>query len=110
MSDDTEIVEGWTGNIDFQLKDDDTAADLTGDTMAATAINKKRQTVVLSGDLAVLTATAGKVRLNPDTGDFSADQSPYQLRFRRTTASGVVFYPNGEAIVVNVRPWPATDT
>jgi len=102
------IVEGWTGNLDYRLKDDDTAADLTGDTVVAMAIDKKRQTVTLTGDLVVLSATDGTVRFNPDTGDFSADLSPYQLRFRRTTAGGVVFYPNEEAIMLEVRPWPAT--
>src|SRR3989304_757129 len=109
MAERVEIVEGWTGNIDFQLKEDDAPANLGTDAVAPTAIDKKRQSVTLAGDLTIVTATAGKVRLNPDTGDFLATSSPYELRIKRTTGTGVVFYPSGDAVIVDVRPWPATD-
>lgn len=100
-----DIVEGWTGSVDFQLKEDGTAADLGSDTMIAEARDRQRQSVTLTGDLTVVTATDGKVRLNPDTGDFVSSESPYELRFKRTTGSGIVYYPNEEAVRVNVRPW-----
>ena len=99
------IVEGWTGDIEFQLKDDGTAADLGSDTITAEARNKKRESVTLTGDLTIVTATDGKVRMNPDTGDFVSPQSPYELRFKRATGTGVVYYPSDDAVRLNVRPW-----
>ena len=111
MGEGLDIVEGWTGPIDFQLKEDDVAANLTGDTVIAQAVTRRRVTSVLTGDLSILAATDGKVRLTPDTGDFLAAQSPYELRFKRTLAGGGdVWYPSGEAVLLKVRPWPATST
>ena len=99
------IVEGWTGNMDFQLKEDGVPANLGGDTMVVEARDRTYAPVTLTGDLTVISATDGKVRINPDTGDFLAAKSPYTLRFKRTMLSGVVFYPNDEAVRLDVRPW-----
>ncbi len=103
-----DIVEGWSGPIDFQLKENGVAADLTGDTMTAEAVDRRRQPTTLTGDLSIISATDGKIRLTPDTGDFIASASPYELRFKRTTIAGIVFYPNGEAVRVDVRSWVTT--
>lgn len=103
-----EIVEGWTGAIDFQLTEDGTPANLTGDTVTAEARDKTRTAVTLTGDLTVTSATSGKVRINPDTGDFPASRSPYELRFKRVSGGLAVWYPQAEAIVLDVRPWIST--
>ena len=79
-------VEGWTGPLDFQLFNDGTAQDLTSITVTGEARNRLRQAVTLSGNVTVLSATDGTVRMTPDTGDFLAVDSPYELRFRATDA------------------------
>lgn|SRR5574341_387303 len=107
---DVAIVEGWTGNLEFRLQDDGVAANLGSDAIAAEACDRRRLPVTLQGDLAVVAATEGRVRLNPDTGDFVAAQSPYELRFRRVTLSGIVYYPSDEAVRVTVRPWCGSTT
>jgi hypothetical protein len=97
------IVEGWTGAMDFRLKADGTAQDLTGMTVTGQAFNRLRQAVTLTSDVSVISATAGTVRLMPDTGDFLQTQSPYELRFKVVDAGNTVFFPNDEAILVIVR-------
>jgi hypothetical protein len=55
--------------------------------------------------VSILTATEGKVRMTPDTGDFQSEDSPYELRFKVVDgASAVVFFPSGEAVNLIVRP------
>jgi hypothetical protein len=97
------IVEGWTGAMDFQLFADGTAQNLTGMTVVAVGYNRIKQAVTLTGDVSVLTATDGLVRLNPDTGDFVEADSPYELRFKVTDAGTDVFFPSDEPISVKVR-------
>jgi hypothetical protein len=97
------IVEGWTGALDFSLLSDGAPQSLTGLTVTGQAVNRLREVVDLSSDVTVLSATAGTVRLLPDTTDFLAAQSPYELRFRATDATSIVFFPSEEAVSVIVR-------
>lgn len=100
-----EFVEGWTGPLDFQLLNDGAAQNLSGLTITGQAINRLRQTVDLSSDVSQLSATGGTVRMRPDTGDFPAADSPYELRFKCVdAATDTVFFPSGEAIYLIVRP------
>lgn len=103
-----EIPEGWTAPIDLQLDDDGVASTGIGaDTLTAEARDRGRNAVTLTSDLAVLTASDGSVRLTPDTGDFTAAGSPYELRIKRSFAGGgIAWYPSGEAIILKVRSWP----
>ena len=100
------IVDGWSGPLDFRLRDAGVAKDLTGYTLTAEARTRNKQSVPLTGDAVVLAATEGKVRLTPDVGDFVSAQSPYELRFKLTSGSDVLFYPSEEAVRIVVRPWP----
>lgn len=100
-----EIVEGWSGPLDFSLLNDGVAQNLTGITITGQATNRLAQLVDLSSDVTVLSATDGQVRLTPDTGDFPAEQSPYELRFKAVDGTNaIVFFPSGEAITLIVRP------
>jgi hypothetical protein len=100
-----EIVEGWEGPLEFQLLSDGSAQNLTSVTVTGRAYDRDRSLVNLTGDVAVSSATGGIVALSPDSGDFYASGSPYELRFKATDgAGGVVFYPSGEAITLIVRP------
>ena len=100
-----EFVEGWTGPLDFELLNDGVAQDLTAMTVTGQARNRLNTTVDLTADVAVLTATAGTVRLTPDAADFDSTESPYELRFKVVDgASAVVFFPSAEAVTLIVRP------
>lgn len=98
------IVEGWSAPLDFQLLNDGTAQDLSSMTLTGVAYNRVGLAVDLASDVTVLSATAGTVRLTPDTGDFPRDGSPYDLRFKvvdNTTQSA--FFPSDESILLIVR-------
>ena len=99
------IVAGWSARMDFTLKENGTAKDLTGFTLSAEAMDRSRNSVTLTGNLAALDATAGTVRLIPDTGDFPASGSPYLLRFKTTDASEIAYFPSEAAVLVEVYPW-----
>lgn len=99
------IVEGWTAPMDFQLLNDGLAQDLSSMTVTAQARTRAREFIDLTGDCTVVTATEGKVRLTPDTGDFMEAQSPYELRFRvRDSSTQDAYFPSDEAVLVLVRP------
>ena len=99
------IVEGWSARLDFSLKENEVVKDLTGVTMTAEALDRRKQAVVLTGDLSILSATAGQVRLTPDTGDFPPAGSPFELRFKAVQGAEVSYYPSDEALLVEVRRW-----
>ena len=100
------IVEGWSARLDFSLKENDAVKDLTGVTMTAEALDRRKQPVVLTGDLTVISATDGQVRLTPDTGDFPPAGSPFELRFKGVQGAEVSYYPSEQALLVEVRRWP----
>lgn len=97
------IVEGWTGNMDFRLLADGEPQNLTGMGVVGVAYNRLKTPVTLTGDVSILSATGGTVRLTPDASDFLESQSPYELRFMVTDAGLDVFFPSEEPISVIVR-------
>jgi hypothetical protein len=100
-----EFVEGWTGPLDFQLLNDGVIQDLSTMTVTGQARNRLNAIVDLSSDVTVITATEGKVRLQPDAADFDSAFSPYELRFKVVDVGlAVVFFPSGEAVSLVVRP------
>lgn len=66
-------------------------------------MNRLKEVVDLTSDVSILSATGGTVRLLPDTSDFVAAQSPYELRFRATDATSIVYFPSEEAVSLVVR-------
>lgn len=91
-----DIVEGWTGPIDMQLKVDGTSLVLsTGETVELILKRSDRETVSTTGEVVVVTATCGVIRYSPSVLDFVAKWSPYFARFKVTDATGkIVFFPN----------------
>lgn len=98
------IVEGWSAPLDFQLLNDGSPQNLTSMTLTGVAYNRVGVAVDLSSDVTVLSATAGTVRLTPDTGDFVKDASPYDLRFKIVdNSTQSAYFPSDESIVLIVR-------
>ena len=98
------IVEGWSAPLDFTLLNDGVAQNLTSMTLTGVAYNRVGVAVDLSSDVTVLSATAGTVRLTPDTGDFVQSGSPYDLRFKIVDSSTQsAFFPSDESIALIVR-------
>lgn len=103
----TEIVEGWTSRLTFQLSDDGVAIDGTGLTVSALDIvGNDGVAVTTTSDFGWLTQGSGTVYYDPDAADFVASKSPYRIRYQLTDGGGAVaWYPNGAAdtIVVHTR-------
>lgn len=103
----TEIVEGWTARLSFQLKDDDVAISGTGLTVSALDIvGSDGVAVDTTGDYGWLVQASGTVYYDPDSADFVASKSPYRVRYQLTDGSSkVAWYPNGAAdtIIVHKR-------
>lgn len=99
------IVNGWSAPLDFQLLSDGAPFNLTSLTVTATARNRYAQDVTLTGNLSVIDATDGELRLIPDATDFLATDSPYELRFKvRDSSTQDAFWPNEEPVLLIVRP------
>ena len=104
------IVEGWTAAMDFQLYNDGAEQNLTGMSVSGVARNRLSAPVTLDGNVTVITATEGRIRLFPDMTDFASTESPYELRFAiadSTATDGsahVAYWPNEEPILLIVRP------
>lgn len=91
-----EIIEGWTGPIDFALKADGAAIDLNGITVTLTLTGADGVAVDTTGDVAVLVAAEGTVRYTPDVADLDAAKSPYRARFKLVDGVGAIVYcPSG---------------
>lgn len=98
------IVEGWSAPLDFELLNDGSPQNLTNMTLTGVAYNRVGIAVDLSSDVTILSATAGTVRLTPDTGDFVRDGSPYDVRFKIVDSSTQsAFFPSDESILLIVR-------
>ena len=99
-----EIVEGWTGALDFQLFADGTAVNLTGMTVALIVTDKDGAGVTLAGTASIQDAATGKVRYAPAAADFDDAKSPYTFRWRVTDAGGlIVFFPHAAPEELAVR-------
>ena len=98
-----DLVEGWTGVLNFQLLADGAAYNLTGLTVALLLRNSGGGPVVTTGDTAIVTATAGKVSYTPDAEDLRAVGSPYYARFSVTNGAQIVYFANVTPGVWTVR-------
>ena len=101
----TEIVEGWTGRLSFQLTEDGVNLVGTGLTVSALDIvGADGVPVTTTSDFGWITQLTGTVYYDPDADDLVASKSPYRLRFQLTDGSGkVVWFPNGAAEEIRVR-------
>lgn len=97
------LVEGWNGPVEFRLRSDGDVQDLTSWTMEGELYDRNGSIVSATDDVAIMTATAGHVKLTPDTDDFRVSGSPYRLRFRGTFAGETVYFPSEEPICITVR-------
>ena len=96
-----DIVAGWTGNIDQQLKADGVNVDLTGMTLALILRDEDGVFIstTCSGEVTISSSTSGKVTYNPRSTDVLKNaKSPYQAHWKVTDAtSKIVFFPSGKA-------------
>lgn len=100
-----EIIEGWTGDLDFQLKSDGVVVNLSGMTVALILQDSNNAPVSFAGTTVILDAATGKVRFSPNAADLVAAKSPYNARWKVTDgASKIVFFPSGTDDIWTVRP------
>ena len=92
-----DVVEGWTGVLDFTLRVAGTVENLTDDTVTLILTDKDGNTVQTTGDMSVLVAANGTIRYTPDVTDLLASGSPYKARFKVDSGTDVRFFPNGPA-------------
>lgn len=91
-----DVVEGWTGELNFTLKVDGTATNLTGATVTLSLTDRDGFEVATSGDVSIVTAASGTIKYAPDAADLLASGSPYRARFKVVDSSSLAtFYPNG---------------
>lgn len=93
------LVSGWTEDIDYIMKTDGSALDLSGMTVAIVARKTNGTEITLSGTLTVTDATNGIVRFAPAAGDILlATATEYRVRWKVTDAtSKVSYFPNADA-------------
>ncbi len=97
------IVNGWTGDLDFQLKSNNVAVDLSGVTITVVIYDNNGVTITPGGTVTIFDAVNGKVRYIPVVADFNLVGSPYSLRFKAVSAGKVNFFPSGPALQTIVR-------
>lgn len=108
-----DLVEGWTGSLDFQLNREavrgTTASsgpqDLSGTTVSLVLRGQKGEIVRNSTEgVSVLNPTSGIVRYTPrSSSDLLTARSPYTARFRVQGSTGdIVYFPSGKADVWTV--------
>jgi hypothetical protein len=91
-----ELVEGWTGPLDFVLKADGVVVDLTGMTVDLLLTGKDGSAIDTTADVTVPTPASGLVRYSPDAADVLLSKTPLKARWKVTDGAGkVVFFPNG---------------
>lgn len=101
-----DIVEGWTGRIEWQAKKDGVVVDLSGVESCFSLRDKHGASISMTCTDAteVITATCGYVGLNPSTGTFLEDGSPYSLRLKVVDSTPTtVYFPSGTAESIIVR-------
>ena len=100
----TEVTEGWTNRLTFQLWSQSPSASTpsefvgTGFTVSGLYVRgKDGNLVTTSGNFGWVTAAAGTVYYDPDAADLDASLSPYTVHFEVTDGSGkIVFFPSGK--------------
>ena len=107
MADPVEVVEGWTGRLDFQLLVCSTSLSISAnDTVSAWSHDRSGAVVTTStGTITEVTATCGHVGFTVCTScHFRASLSPYTLRFHvKDVVDKVVFFPSADPILIRVR-------
>ena len=102
-----EIVDGWTGRLDFQLLSSALAQSIdTGDILSAYVRDRNGCAVTSSTDaLTIISSASGHVGYTPCTSSLlTAGLSPYTFRVHFRDAAGkFVFFPNADAVAVKVR-------
>jgi hypothetical protein len=102
MTDD--LVEGWTGPLDFALSTDGIALDGTGFTVTLILRDRAQGVVNVTGEIAWLAQGGGTVRYSPSVNDLKAERSPYEARFKVTDGNGKdVYFPNADPLKWVVR-------
>ena len=107
MADPVEVVEGWTGRLDFQLLVCSTSLSISAnDTVSAWYHDRSGAVVTTStGTITEVTASCGHVGFTVCTScHFRVGLSPYTLRFHVKNVLGkVVFFPAADPILIKVR-------
>ncbi|HEV8639640.1 MAG TPA: hypothetical protein VGV13_00900 [Methylomirabilota bacterium] len=89
-----EVVHARTAPMDFQLRADGTALDLSGKTLAL--LLKDRNGASISVTTSIVTSASGVVRYSPAASDLEAEKSPYSAHWKVTDSTGKdLFCPNG---------------
>jgi hypothetical protein len=90
------LVEGWTAPIDYTLKADGVAVNVTGCTVVLKLRDRHGTAIALAGTLAVVSASAGHVAYSPGAAELLFASSPYSARFQVTDSGGkIAYFPNG---------------
>ena len=107
MADPVEIVEGWTGRLDFQLQYCSTSLNISANDRVSSWLYDRTGAVVTTstGTVTEVTASCGHVGFSVCTScQFRATLSPYELRFHiKDVNNDVVFFPSGDPILIRVR-------
>jgi len=100
-----DIVSGWTEDVDYILKVDGVALDLTNMTVAIVARKPSGSEITLTGTLTITDAANGVVRFSPAVADIAlATTSSYHVRWKVTDSGGKIsYFPNAEAEEWTVR-------
>lgn len=106
---DVELVEGWTGDLDFQLKSQNEHPDGTMSGMTVELILINRSTgaeVTIGGTVTVVDQNQWKIRYSPSANDLV--EGTYHGRFKVTDAgSKVAYFPSGEPDLWKIWAAPA---
>lgn len=98
------LVEGWTGDLNYTLYTDGAAFNGTGMTVAAQIYDRSFSLMNPTGKTAWVVAASGTVAFTPADGDIKAERSPYWVRFKVTDGAGkIVLFPTEDAIKWMVR-------
>ncbi len=99
-----DIVEGWSGALPFTLLADGVAVDVTGQRIYIVLKDNRGTTVKDStAGINVTNSTAGQLEYGPSSSDFSANRSPYKIRFRvKDALNKVVYFPNEDEDLIPV--------
>ena len=86
-----EVVEGWTANIDIDLKDDGaTPAGTLAGTVEFILKDEDGNAVNFTGDVSIQDAANWRVRIAPDSTDFVT--GVYRGRIKVTDSSSKIAY------------------
>jgi len=96
------VVEGWTGDIDFVLKQAGVARNLVGASVELRLFDKSGVEISEGGSLALLDAANGTVRYSPGANDFLRSNSPLYARVEVTSGGKLTFHPSENADVWTV--------